>query len=765
MTTRQSKFHASILGWLLILALMGCASADAQNGATPAPQAISFLPQAAPEEVLTQFLDAWNVGDYEAMYDLISVRSREDAPLELFRNRYEQVRGVIGLTGITYTLGETTLQGTTAAIEYDVTLESGFDPIEDNGRIARLVDENGSWRLAWSTMDIIYGLAGDADIRVQSATARRGTIYDRDGEPIVQDGGRTVALYGSIQNMAGVDECLDLLASLFVDSRSRLRNVVLANRLPETIDYLGQIEGELYDQNVDALQATCGVQSESFGGTSVLRLYDRNGAAAHITGYVANIPPEELDTYRARGFSDTDLVGRMGVELRYNDALAGRPSRVLRIVEPGGATLRELAATEGTASQDVYLTIDRDLQRVTAQALTDAYDFAAPNWGGRSPGAGAVVLDVRTGRVLALASYPSFNPMWFNLENVAPNAGALISEVVSSRRQPLNNRVTQGGVGASYPGSTYKIITLAAALEEGLVAPTDIFNCELEWQGQQFGDTRNERTDWRMIDGFRAAGEITSMQALTTSCNPFFYQMGARLFNERGSDVQYQYARRMGIGALTGLGENSGMVEIPGILQAPTSVDVAINNAIGQGVQVTPIQMAIMTAGVANGGTLYRPYIVERVGDTTFEPQVIGDMELSDATLAAIREAMCNVTIYDYNIPDRDQDLQLGTAWRVFDPPPDWNIPTVTYTVCGKTGTAQTGFEEPNAWFVAFAPADDPQIAVVVFAERSREGSEVAAPITRRIMDYYFQTEIGNYPPWWSGEYDPLDIPEGTTGG
>jgi penicillin-binding protein 2 len=161
-----------------------------------------------------------------------------------------------------------------------------------------------------------------------------------------------------------------------------------------------------------------------------------------------------------------------------------------------------------------------------------------------------------------------------------------------------------------------------------------------------------------------------------------------------------------------------------------------------------------MVAAVANGGTLYRPYIVQQVGGADgatpsfeAEPEIVGNIGLSDEVLEQIRTGMCAVTT----------DTRLGTAWFDFE--------DMDYVVCGKTGTAQSGRREPHGWFVAYAPADDPQIAVAAMVEFSREGSETAAPIVRRIIDAYMGRPVYGYPSWWNEtEYVPLPVPDDATG-
>jgi penicillin-binding protein 2 len=445
-----------------------------------------------------------------------------------------------------------------------------------------------------------------------------------------------------------------------------------------------------------------------------------------------------------------------GIERQYEEVLAGEPERILRIREPGGAIVREVARVSGRTPQDIRLTVDLGLQNATAQALADAYNYAAPNWAeaGRSGGAGVAILDVNTGEVLALSSWPTYDPGIFNPDTPLFLVGEYILSLRNDPRRPFFNRAIQ----EQYPpGSTFKIITTTAALAEGVWGADEIFTCGLRWEGRAFGDSLAERFDWRVLEEDREpAGDIIPMQALASSCNPFYYQMGALLYR-RGPSVLMDYARRMGLGAATGIDLNNPP-EAPGQIPPIRGTDDAITTAIGQGnVAVSILQMAHTVAGIANGGALYRPYVVAQVGEQAPRtPQLDSEMGISEAVLAEVREGMCLVTT----------DTTYGTAWFVFGDP-EFNVPSTPYVPCGKTGTAQTG-REPHGWFVAFAPQDDPQIAIAVMVENSREGSETAAPIVRRILDYYFQSPpelVAAYPGWWSETYVPLPIPEGTTGG
>jgi penicillin-binding protein 2 len=746
--------YGLLVSLLLFLSLTACETllpANAPEGA--AAPAIQLLPQ-TPEDVAVAFLNAWGQRDYATMYSLIAPQSQSLTSSETFAATYEADDTTLAQTGVTHVIDAVMLQGTTAVIAYAVTIQSSvYGDIVDEDRTMRLIETSAGWRVAWSRMDVFDRLVAGALLETVTDRAPRGNIYGRNDELLVEQDGTVVTVYLQRINIFDEVACLDLLASAMARDYDSL--VALLDQYnSETIVPIGDLDLDQYNALEPALIDNCSIQSI----TRTTRNYIGHGAAVHVTGAIAQIQQAELDLWLSRGYDTDDLIGRDGIERQYEIELAGQAERILRIREPGGTIIREIARARGTPPQDVRLTIDVGLQLATARALADAFNYAAPNWAeqGRSSGAGAVVIDVNTGAVLAMASFPMYDPGIFNPDTQVINVGNYILELQGdSVGRPFFNRATQ----EQYPpGSTFKIITTTAALAERVTTPDTIFYCDLAWAGGEFGDTVAQRTDWRILEPPPlnvATGDVTPALALASSCNPFYYEMGALLFR-RGPTVLMDYARRMGLGAPTGLDLNVPP-EVNGQIPPVRAVDEAINTAIGQGnLQVSILQMAHMVGGVATG-TLYEPYIVQQVGDGAPTQPVGTDMGISDEVLTVVRSGMCEVTT----------NTTLGTAWRVFGDF-DNNVPSTQYIACGKTGTAQTSRVEPHGWFVAYAPADNPQIAIAVMVENSREGSETAAPIVRRILDYYFDVppELRTeYPGWWRESYVPLTIPEGMTGG
>ena len=745
---RAARFLSSLI---LFIGLAGCSAFQGESESISTPVASDRRP---PDRILSAFLDAWDTTaddrelspDYDEMFALIAPPSQTLYPRENFEARYAEISEEMGLEGIRYELGETTMQGDTASIVYDLTLQTaGFGEITDPGRIARFVPVVGEgWRLAWSTQDILSGLAGNANIQLLSNRGDRANIYDYLGRPLVEEGGQVTTLYVAKNDMSSEEDCAATLARATRRSYAAIQQLFIG-WAPETYFYVGEIDPEAWDP---ALQSDCGAGNNGYTHTRPKRAYHGHGAATHVTGYIGPVTTDRLTYWEARGLTASATVGRAGIEFYYDEYLGGAPQRELRIVEPGGTVLRELDSSAGLPVAPVTLTIDRELQVITAQAIADAYNAAGNHWGSVALGAAAVILDVNTGAIRALVSWPSFDPGIFNrVESAAPQR--FVTELTTATRQPTVDRTTRQFA----PGSVYKIVTTAAIAEEELFPDNAIFQCGHSWDGAPFGDTVGTRYDWTYSDGLPPTGPITLSQALTASCDPFYYEYGAQLF-DRDENLLVEYAERFGLGARTGYDERLTAIENAGNNAPPASVDAAINNAIGQGdVQTTPLQMARVVAAIANGGNLVQPYLVERIGGVdgaalvheqeTPPPQSLG---LGEATIAIVQRGMCDVV--------RDGDL--GTAAWVF-------AGLRSYSLCGKTGTAQSA-GAPYAWFVAYTPAEDAELALVVMVENSHEGAIVAAPILRRILDDYYGVSRANWPPRWEEEYSAPTLGPGGTG-
>lgn len=459
---------------------------------------------------------------------------------------------------------------------------------------------------------------------------------------------------------------------------------------------------------------------------SIRRDYPFGAVAAHVLGYMNEISADEFRAHKQEGYRSGDLVGRIGVERQFEGYLRGRAGFEKLVVDRRGiprTNIRELV--EGVTRQDpipgnnVFLTLDIDAQRLSERAMRNV-----------SAG-GAVVLDVTTGRVLAAVSRPGFDPNEMS-GHLSPDAQA---RIFADRYRPLRDKVLSE---TYYPGSTFKVVSALSALEDKLLSPDEKAKCHgfFEIGRRRFKCTKTH-------------GIVNLYDAIVQSCNVYFYELGAR---PGMLDRLAKFATDLGLGAPTGLGlngEESGFIPTEGWYRDQKSanpkaegfqVGQALNAVIGQGsTRVTLLQMATMYAAIANGGKLWLPQIVERIESPTgqvleeFAPRVRRDLAISAENLAIVRQALVGVV-----------NESKGTANRARL---DDGI-----EVAGKTGTAQvrrvgrrgepvSSYDQnDHAWFVGFAPAGNPRIALAVLVEHGGHGGEIAAPIAMDIVHSYFET-------------------------
>lgn len=440
------------------------------------------------------------------------------------------------------------------------------------------------------------------------------------------------------------------------------------------------------------------------------REYRHKGLAPHVLGYLGEISEAQLKSGRFPTYKMGDYLGRAGLEAAWEDYLRGQRGFRRLEVDAYGRELGQLEQKLPTSGANLYLTLDVALQREAEACLR-----------GR---AGAIVaLNPQNGQVLALASAPAYSQEAFEGGLTAGEWQA----IVSRKDFPLENRALRGQYP---PGSTFKIIMAVAALEEKIITPKTTFVCT---GSLEVGDHRFHC--WKLS----GHGSVNLRQAMAASCDVYFYQLGRRLGIERIA----KWSRRFGLGSPTGLKLEK---EMPGLVasaawklakyRVPWREGDTCSVAIGQGYNlVTPLQMAQVVAAVANGGILYEPQLVEKVegpgGELLqpFKPVIRGHLGVQPATLTAVREALAAVV--SHGTGKRAALAQVGVA--------------------GKTGTAQVVALERDkdekkrpklqhhAWFVAYAPLEEPQLAVAVLVEHGGQGGEVAAPLARRLLAAYFQ--------------------------
>lgn len=557
-------------------------------------------------------------------------------------------------------------------------------------------------------------LSENNSIRLQSIKPPRGLIFDRRGELLV-DNRPSFDLSIIIKDAKPLEATLGRLSNFleapFEDLQSKIsRNKGFSAYTPILLkqdigrDALAHVEVHKFDL------PGVGVNVEA------RRHYINPNSAAHLIGYLSEINAEELKSGKYPENRGGDFIGRFGVEKTYEGYLQGRRGGRQVEVNATGQVVRVIQTVEATPGHNILLTIDSRLQQ-KAEELLHGH-------------AGAVIaMDPENGEILALASNPSFDQNDF----VSGMSREKWEALVSNPQRPLENKAIQGEYP---PASTYKIVTALAVLEEGLIDEDTTFFCPGYYQ---FGD--REFRCWK--EG--GHGTVDVVKALAESCDVFFYQTGLKL----GVDRLAWYAKAFGLGVPTAIdldNEANGLIPTASWKKGRTGIEwqrgETLSVAIGQGYNLTtPLQMLVLTAAVANGGTLYRPLILKRIETAEGTVVLNGDLQtrgklpVSRRTLDIVRKGLWEVV----NAPG-------GTARNT-------QIPGVE--VSGKTGTAQVVGRKPDdaadkkkepavkphAWFVAYAPSRNPQIAAVVIVEHGEGGASMAAPIAREVLKTFFNNK------------------------
>ena len=681
------------------------------------------------------FYNAFENKDYMGMYSLLSPQTQALVDSESFVERYDEAVKTAGVKSIHAQPLSLTQDGDQAVFGVRVTWETAIvGPITREYSIP-LVYDDGRWGISWHEGFILPELEGGNRLLMDYQIPSRASIYDVDGYALAYQG-KAVSL-GIIPGQIVDEEGLLATLSPILGKPPEDIKALYASAEPDWYVPIGDISEAQMQEYILALQPyiDTGLAAPTARGS---RLYTDSGIAAHLIGYTGYIPAEEISDYKALGYRGDEIVGRAGLEYWGEDFLNGEPGGTLSVVGPNGEFITTLAETDPKQSRSIYSTIDHEFQAAVERALAEAIETHPAGHSGS-----IVVLDVNTGAVKAMASYPTYDPVIFDaLRSESEND---LATVLNDPGRPLVNRATQG----AYPaGSTFKIVTLSAALLSGLYTPDTLYTSTGTWD--RLGPNYVKR-DWR--EG--GHGTISLKQALIVSCNTCFYDVG---YNLDGQDnkILPDTARAFGLGQPTGI---QGVAESAGLIPDPEwKIDTigegwvtgdAVNMAIGQGyVQVTPIQMANILAAIANGGTLYQPKLIDRIGSGGGAPEeelpltVDGQLPINQEQLDVLRSALWEVA-----------NGSWGTATHRFQ-----GLPV---KVAGKTGTAEAPPNLPHAWFAGYAPAapytrsdgtiiDKPEIAVVAMIENAGEGSEVAAPLFRRIIELYYGIEP-LYPfPWGS---------------
>lgn len=554
-------------------------------------------------------------------------------------------------------------------------------------------------------------------IRTQYLAAPRGNILDRNGEIIVSNRPRFNVVWIR-EDTPHPDEVIKQLAGLLEMDISELLDRIRAGadhprymptRLKEDVDWKTLVQIENNSFNLP------GVQIEVLPS----RDYLYGNMASHLIGYLGEINRQELDERSAEGYLAGNQIGKMGVEKLFEPYLKGEKGYSLMEVDVHGFAQKQLQIHEPLPGGDLRLTLDINIQKAAEDAMADK--------------AGAVVaMEVNSGRLLALVSAPALPLNKFEGGIPTPIWRGLLEDP----KTPLINKPIQGQYP---PGSTYKIITALAGLEEKVITPETVHYCPgfLNFGNRRYGC-------WKK----GGHGAVNLNKAISESCDVYFYQVGQKL----GVDTLARYAAMFGLGRKTGIKlehEKDGLVPTSEWKlrrhREPWQDGETMSIAIGQGFNLaTPLQINRMTAAVATGGKLYRPLLVESVRDqegnivTTFPPMLENTAIAKENSWRLIRQGMIDAVNGEHATARAAKFSEI--------------------VVAGKTGTAQVvrlaHFEHlkgdaipykfrDHAWFTCYAPADNPEIAVTVLVEHGGGGGSVAAPLAKAVLKSYFADRLG----------------------
>src|SRR5258706_5480964 len=461
-----------------------------------------------------------------------------------------------------------------------------------------------------------------------------------------------------------------------------------------------------------------------------LRKYPLGEAGAHVVGYIGQISKDDLGNPLYLGYASGYLIGKSGLEDSYEQMLKGTDGKILQEVNAQGKIVRTLGETDPIPGQNITTTIDSNFQ----QKVFDAMKGVAK---------GAAIVSTSNGEILAIVSKPSFDPNLFTLGEHyhAPSDSqykTVEQVLLDNEGQPILDRA----IGGVYPpGSTFKLVVAAAGLQTGVI--NDKYTVD-DTGILKVGDF--SFANWYFTDYGKTEGEVDVVKAIKRSNDIFFYKVG----NLLGVDHLSAFAQKFGLGQKTGIdlfGEEKGLLPTKSwkekVIGDKWYLGDDYHYGIGQGyLLTTPLQVNMWTQAIANNGTLYVPHILKT------KPIIKGDHLLTDTNSQLIHQGMIEACSTGgvawplFNVAVKNEKLKIDEK-DFYTPESATDSGEVGIRIACKTGTAQHGGDEtlPHAWITLFAPAYNPKIVVTILAEDSGEGSNVAGPIAKQILEDYFGKE------------------------
>lgn len=675
--------------------------------------------------IVQSFLEAWQNEDYDRMYSLVTRVSRDAVTRDEFEKKYRDAAQNLGYEGLEGSILSMLPSGMSAQVAVHVLYRTTVFGKMERDLIMNLTTEDDDWRIQWEDGLILPELHGGNWLTSEYTSSGRGDIYDRNGIPIAaQVNAMAIGIKPADLLKPQEGNLLLALSKLTGRPSDSIKRQIDENRDALYIP-ISEVTAQAAQQMSDELSLLHGLVMTPYNG----RLYFDEGAAPHAVGYLLKISPEEIEDYRRKGYSGEEKVGVSGLEAWAEEQLAGHPGGTVYLRDAKGNILTRLAQADSKAPQFMHTTLDKDLQ-IQSQRAMEGYRGAV------------VVMERDTGRILSLVSAPGYDANLF--ETASYNSSFQLNEALNDPERKLLNRATQ----SAYPmGSIFKIVTMVTALESGYYRSNTIYDC-----GYRFTELPGVTLyDWTYTYQKSPSGKIDLVTGLVRSCNPYFWHIGLDLFQKGEANDMVTHAEKFGLGRKTGIRE---LEEVAGQVLEPKSEGDAVQLSIGQGSMLaTPLQVAVMISAIGNGGNLYRPYIMSKFTSADGEeilstsPEVLSKLDERPQIMDVIRTGMRRV------ITDEKGTAQAALAG-------------IQVPIYGKTGTAEGASDEPHSWFAGYTDGaketNKPDITIVVIAENAGEGSLVAAPIFRRIVEIYYNGRPSKLLPWESSLYtrrDPTPTP------
>lgn len=642
-----------------------------------------------PDETAKTFLEHWKNGRYEEMYRLVTAGKQSEIPESDFVKRYQTIYDAIGKTELRVQMvgpekGKYEVKENRTVIPLQgVMLTTTVGEIVVDQEMT-LVYESKAWRVDWKPTFILPQLKEwTYRVQVNQVSGERGHIYDRNGEMIVG----TEAIYriglvpGKILNR---EKAIMALSTLLHLSTQRIEQALEQTWVkPESFVPLRAITQEQWQMKKAQFLAIPGMLASNDSG----RIYAGTPGLASTIGYLGELNAKELERLREKGYRSGDRIGRDGLEKQFEAQLAGKPGFKVRFLHQNGQE-QEVISSHPQKGKDLNLTLDLVLQQVIEKAMGNRRGVA-------------MALNPKTGEMLAMASFPGYDPNEFNLGGSTNR----IREILESPDKPLLNRVTQGKY---IPGSIFKPLTALTALElDPAYDPAKKVNLpQSTWQPDaSWGSYVVRRVP-------RPAGPVDLHAAMKWSDNIYFAQLAYRL----GSDRLFQMAERAGFETAIPFSLDVARSKLASQRPIPSTVLLA-DTGYGQGqVLMTPLHLALLYGALGTDGHLRQPVLLstEEKGKIWIE-EPLGSEEhlklLQDVLRVTVQDP--KALAHDAHIPGLD--------------------------LAGKTGTAQGVNKKEMGWFISYHPATDPEMVLLVGVEDAVRGSHDAIDISKRVLQEYYQ--------------------------